>query len=690
MKGLEKEFLKSKKMMVLAIAAAVLLVLCLAFYAYQRYQAPERVITRYLEAVNQRDYERMYALISPESQETYTKDAFIERNKNIYEGVEAKNLTLNEVYFSEKDPSGITVLSCDWTMDTLAGPIKNGHFILFTKENFLSPNRIIWDSSMIFSMLKDGDKVSVVSKEGERGSILDRNGNPLAAKGPVKIIALVPGKMNAETKDADIAALASLLAITPEYIQGALSAGWVTDDTFVPIKTLASVDAELTHDLFAIPGVLIEDDSARTYPYGEKAAHLVGYVQGISAEELAEKKGEGYSESSQIGKTGLERLYEGRLKGEVGATITIGVTLSNGNISTQVVGSKSPVRGEDVKTTIDAGLQTALYDQLAGDKGASVAMNPKTGEVLALVSTPSYDPSAFVQGMSEEAWQAISTDPATPLQNRFEATYTPGSTFKPITGAIGLKTGAFKADDDFGPSGLIWQKDAGWGDFNITTLQEYPGSANLENALVYSDNIYFAKAALKIGGEPFAKELTALGFGERLPFDLDLTPSKISQSGTFESEGQLAASGFGQGEVLVNPLHLATIYTAFTGDGSMVKPVLEYTDDAQAEYWKPQVLDSAVSETIRNDLIQVVENPEGTGHDAQIEGLSIAGKTGTAEIKATQTDATGTELGWFAAFTADPATAKPLMVVSIVEDVKDRGGSHYVVPKVKAVMEGYR
>ncbi|MGL6293687.1 NTF2-like N-terminal transpeptidase domain-containing protein [Eubacterium aggregans] len=115
MKGLEKEFLKSKKMMVLAIAAAALFVLCLAFYAYQRYQAPERVITRYLEAVNQRDYERMYALISTESQETYTKDVFIERNKNIYEGMEAQNLTLNEVYSIEKDPygGGETILCMD-------------------------------------------------------------------------------------------------------------------------------------------------------------------------------------------------------------------------------------------------------------------------------------------------------------------------------------------------------------------------------------------------------------------------------------------------------------------------------------------------------------------------------------------------------------------------------------------------
>ena len=137
----------------------------------------------------------------------------------------------------------------------------------------------------------------------------------------------------------------------------------------------------------------------------------------------------------------------------------------------------------------------------------------------------------------------------------------------------------------------------------------------------------------------------------------------------------------------MNPLHMASIYSAFVNDGSMVKPYIEYRDNAQTEYWKTQVLSKEVSDTIRDDLVQVVENPAGTGHEAQIEGLSIAGKTGTAEIKASQEDTSGTELGWFNAFTADPSSPQQLMVVSMVEDVKDRGGSHYVVPKVKAAFE---
>ena len=348
---------------------------------------------------------------------------------------------------------------------------------------------------------------------------------------------------------------------------------------------------------------------------------------------------------------------------------------------------KAAVSGENIKTTIDANLQSALYNQFAGDKSASAAINPKTGEVLALVSTPSYDANTFILGLSDEQWQSMNADPANPLLNRFEATYAPGSSFKPVTGSTGLQTGAFTADEDFGESGLVWQKDSSWGDFNITTLEEYRGPANLENALIYSDNIYFAKAALKIGGDRFAEALKKMGFGETLPFGLDMTASQISDSGAFDSEAQLAASGFGQGQVLVNPLHMASIYSAFVNDGSMVKPYIEYKDNAQAEYWKTQILTKEVSNTIRNDLIQVVESPAGTGHEAQIDGLSIAGKTGTAEIKTSQEDTSGTELGWFNAFTADSSSAQQLMVISMVEDVKDRGGSHYVVPKVKTVFE---
>ncbi len=678
---------KKRLWMLLGLIGAVLVLCIVAIIIFNMNNTPEKALNTYIDAVNQRDYEKMYSLISDESQDSYSKEKFIERNKNIYEGIEAQNLTIAKIQNAEKIDSKYTRVTYDSSMDTVAGTLKELNFVNLKKDGMFKPYQIVWDSSVILPALQDGDKVNVSTDAADRGNIEDRNGNLLATTGVASSVGLVPEKINPETREADIAKVAEFLEITTENIQTALSEGWVTDETFVPIKTVAAGNAELEAALLQIPGVMINDKMVRVYPYGEKTSQLTGYIQGISAEELEEKKDQGYTESSVIGKSGLERLYDKRLRSQEGATISISYTENNGEVKTIAILEKAAVSGENIKTTIDANLQSALYNQFAGDKSASAAINPKTGEVLALVSTPSYDANTFILGLSDEQWQSMNADPANPLLNRFEATYAPGSSFKPVTGSTGLQTGAFTADEDFGESGLVWQKDSSWGDFNITTLEEYSGPANLENALIYSDNIYFAKAALKIGGDRFAEALKKMGFGETLPFELDMTASQISDSGAFDSEAQLAASGFGQGQVLVNPLHMASIYSAFVNDGSMVKPYIEYKDNAQAEYWKTQILTKEVSNTIRNDLIQVVENPAGTGHEAQIDGLSIAGKTGTAEIKTSQEDTSGTELGWFNAFTADPSSAQQLMVISMVEDVKHRGGSHYVVPKVKTVFE---
>ena len=678
---------KKRLWMLLGLIGAVLVLCIVAIIIFNMNNTPEKALNTYIDAVNQRDYEKMYSLISDESQDSYSKEKFIERNKNIYEGIEAQNLTITKIQNAEKIDSKYTRVTYDSSMDTVAGTLKELNFVNLKKDGMFKPYQIVWDSSVILPALQDGDKVNVSTDAADRGNIEDRNGNLLATTGVASSVGLVPGKINPETREANIAKVAEFLEITTENIQTALSEGWVTDETFVPIKTVAAGNAELEAALLQIPGIMINDKMVRVYPYGEKTSQLTGYIQGISAEELEEKKDQGYTESSVIGKSGLERLYDKRLRGQEGATISISYTENNGEVKTIAILEKAAVSGENIKTTIDANLQSALYNQFAGDKSASAAINPKTGEVLALVSTPSYDANTFILGLSDEQWQSMNADTANPLLNRFEATYAPGSSFKPVTCSTGLQTGAFTADEDFGESGLVWQKDSSWGDFNITTLEEYSGPENLENALIYSDNIYFAKAALKIGGDRFAEALKKMGFGETLPFELDMTASQISDSGAFDSEAQLAASGFGQGQVLVNPLHMASIYSAFVNDGSMVKPYIEYKDNAQAEYWKTQILTKEVSNTIRNDLIQVVENPAGTGHEAQIDGLSIAGKTGTAEIKTSQEDTSGTELGWFNAFTADSSSAQQLMVISMVEDVKDRGGSHYVVPKVKTVFE---
>jgi penicillin-binding protein len=265
----------------------------------------------------------------------------------------------------------------------------------------------------------------------------------------------------------------------------------------------------------------------------------------------------------------------------------------------------------------------------------------------------------------------------------------PGSSFKPVIGAVGVTLDKISPDENFGRSGSSWQKDAGWGKYFVTTLADYGDSAILKNALAYSDNIYFAKAALKIGGAELAGALTNIGFGERIPFEYNLATSSFSGSGKFDSEIQLADSGYGQGQVLVNPVHLASVYTAFVNGGSMITPRLIYKSgaDAQGEVWKESVFTQYAVDSVREGLLLAIE--KGSGRDARISGVKLAGKTGTAEIKKSKDDAEGTELGWFTLFTADRDFDKPLLIMSMVENVKGRGGSKYVVPKVTAAFSDW-
>lgn len=429
--------------------------------------------------------------------------------------------------------------------------------------------------------------------------------------------------------------------------------------------------------------VLAETKTNREYPYKDITAHITGYVQGITAEELESKAEKGYNAHSIIGKTGLEQVYEERLKGKDGLKIYI--EDNNGNIVKTIAETKGN-DGEDIKLTIDINLQTKLYEKIKNDKGFFVVMNPQTGEILALVSTPSYDPNKFVTGMTNDEWNSISTNEAKPLFTRFISTWCPGSTFKPITGAIGLTTGNLSEDDEFNYSGLAWQKDSSWGDHKITTLTAYSGKKNLKNALIHSDNIYFAQAALKIGEKTFTEGLDKIKFNEDIDFELDTNKSTYSNSERIEREATLADSGYGQGQLLVNPIHMASIYSAFVNEGNMVKPYIEYKENREKEYLVKNAFSKEAANIIREDLIQVVKSPTGTAHDLKVNGVKLAGKTGTAELKASKEEK-GKTLGWFNCFTVDEELDKSMLIVSMVEDGGSNGGSRYLKKIIRTLFE---
>jgi len=654
---------------------------------------PEEVLLKYMGYIQEQNYTAMYQLIDVEASGQISEEDFVKRNSAIYEGIEVQNMA-------------VTILSCDMEknvvryqteFDTVAGEIsfENEAYFLKTEDTY----KLAWMDALIYPELLETDKVRVSVTQAKRGEILDRNGRVLAGKGTASSVGIVPGKL--ENQDDSLKQIADLLGMKPEEIEKKLSAKWVKEDSFVPVKKLRKVEEielmslepdeealkeyERQQRLLEIPGVMISDTEVRSYPLKDAAAHLVGYVQNVTAEDLENHAGEGYTASSVIGRSGAEGLFEKELKGQNGCRIYI--VDSDGNEKEELA-CRIVENGKDIKLTIDSELQKALYEQFQSDKSCSVAMNPYTGEVLALVSTPSYDNNDFIMGLSSEKWAALNEDENKPMYNRFRQVWCPGSTFKPITAAIGLESGAVDPNEDYGNVGLSWQKDASWGSYHVTTLHAY-NPVVLENAIIYSDNIYFAKAALKIGAAEMKDSLLRLGFQEELPFEIVMAKSQYSNTENIETEIQLADSGYGQGQILINPLHMACIYTAFCNEGNVIKPHLLYSQETKTEYWIPNAFSVNHTNIVLEGLKKVVNDSHGTGYAAHREDILLAGKTGTAEIKVSKEDTSGTELGWFAIFTAEKTEENPILIISMVEDVKGRGGSGYVVEKDKQVLESW-
>ena len=633
---------------------------------------PENILNEYISKINEAKYNEMYEMISDRSKGQITEEDFVKRNKNIYEGIDMSNLKI-DIKNIEKESSKKYAITYITSMNVSGQNISFENRSNIIKED--NKLKIDWSSNMIFPNLNGTDKVKVSTSKAIRGKILDRNGKELATNGKISSVGIVPGKLG-ENKTESINKIAELLNLSSETIENKLKASWVKDESFVPIKNVSMDENDLKEKLLQIKGVMISSTNGRIYPLGEATAHLTGYIQSITKEEL--EKNPEYSSTSLIGKTGLEKRYEKELKGKDG--IEIYIADSEGNKKDTII-KKEKVDGENIKITIDSIIQNNLYKELKNDEGLFVVMNHKTGEIIALVSTPSYNVNKMALGVSSEEWKELQENEKTPLIARYTQKYCPGSTFKPITGAIGLSTNSLKNTDTFSYSGKSWQKDKSWGDYNITTLTAYSGEKNLKNALIHSDNIYFAQATLQIGKDNFINGLKKLKFGEDIDFELNLSKSQFSNSDTIKSETLLADSGYGQGQILVNPIHMASIYSSFANNGNMVKPYLEYKENKETEYLAKEVFTKDAVQEIKNDLIQVVENPEGTAKDMKINGVTIAGKTGTAELKVSK-DSEGDTIGWFDCFTVDDSNM-PYVIVGMVEKANKNGGSHYVIPMIR-------
>ena len=659
--------MKDKKKWIIGISACVLLMVSV-FFVFNQGKSNEQVVTEYFELLKKKDYKQMYQMLNSKTVYTPTQKYFVEKYKEFYEEIDAKNIQIK--ILDEQD----NVIEYLIYIDTLAGRITYRNKVGVKNE------QIQFNKELIMDGYTDGCKIKITTYNPEkRGRILDRNGKVLAEDGKGYSVGLVKGKLNGEN---DYGQIAQYLETDVETLQKKMSASWINDDSFVPIKTVSEATKNdlINKNILGINGVKISTVSIRTYPYDKVASHIVGYVRNVNAEDLKKHKNEGYNSTSVIGRSGIEAAYEEKLRGITSGKIDL--VDKNDKVIKELCHKEVKMSPQDITLTIDIDLQQSLYNEYQNDKSASVALNPKTGEVLALVSTPSYSNNDFVLGLSTDKWNALNNDVNQPLMSRYKQTYTPGSSMKPITAAIGLETKAIDPDKDLVAKDK-WQKDSSWGNYYVTTLHA-PSPNNLKNAITYSDNVYFARSALNIGKDNLFKYYKNLKIVEKIPFELALNKSQYINKNQKVSDQLIADSGYGQGQILMNPLQLASIYSAFVNNGSIYQP---HIVQGQTKTWIKNVFSKETTKTIKEDLINVIADENGTGHAIYHDNVILAGKTGTAEIKQSQSDTTGTELGWFTVMTTDEK--QPILMTTVVEDVKNRGGSGYVVEHTKAPLDLY-
>ena len=659
--------MKDKKKWIIGISACVLLIVSV-FFVFNQGKSNEQVVTEYFELLKKKDYKQMYQMLNPKIVYTPTQKYFVEKYKEFYEEIDAKNIQIK--ILDEQD----SVIEYLIYIDTLAGRIT------YRNKVGVKDEQIQFNKNLIMDGYTDGCKIKITTYNPEkRGRILDRNGKVLAEDGKGYSVGLVKGKLNGEN---DYGQIAQYLETDVETLQKKMSASWINDDSFVPIKTVSEATKNdlINKNILGINGVKISTVSIRTYPYDKVASHIVGYVQNVNAEDLKKHKNEGYNSTSVIGRNGIEAAYEEKLKGITSGKIEL--VDKNDKVIKELCHKEVKMSPQDITLTIDIDLQQSLYNEYQNDKSASVAHNPKTGEVLALVSTPSYSNNDFVLGLSTDKWNALNNDVNQPLMSRYTQTYTPGSSMKPITAAIGLETKTIDPNKDLGAKDK-WQKDSSWGNYYVTTLHA-PSPNNLKNAITYSDNVYFARSALNIGKDNLFKYYKNLKIGEKIPFELALNKSQYINKNQKVSDQLIADSGYGQGQILMNPVQLASIYSAFVNNGSIYQP---HIVQGQTKTWIKNVFSKETTKTIKEALINAIADKNGTGHAIYHDHVVLAGKTGTAEIKQSQSDTTGTELGWFTVMTTDEK--QPILMTTVVEDVKNRGGSGYVVEHTKLPLDLY-
>jgi penicillin-binding protein len=649
-------------------------------------------ISQYLSAFTGMDYAAMFdcteaALDNTGDALKAAKTAFVDKYTAIFTGIGVTGIELSNL--AGPDDNGVYTYTATYKTKDYGDFTNN-----FTLKSRTEEGKcyVMWDCSLIFPEMEQGCSVLVSTEQAKRGEIFAADGTLLAANSYADTVYMDVSKVQ------DIAAVSRvaspLTGLSEEEIVNKFNSAVENEYTAVSLGVFApgALTEEQRAAIEAVPGLGIDDamyTPIRSYSMGDAAAHIVGYTQYVSEVDLDE----GYDASDRKGVVGLEAAYEDKLRGTDGKIVYIQNKWGE-NIRT--LWEQPKQEGQDLRTSIIPRLQKEAYAALSenlsvaeGESGVAIVMDATTGEVQAMACFPSFDDNLFTFPISTEQMN-FWNDKANgqPLFARAtQGRYPPGSVIKPFTAAAALEAGTVTPDTVF--TGTIidnkWTPDEeGWMWKPITRVSDSGTPLKMLNALTESDNIYFAWLAMQMGEDTYLNYLSRIGFEEAVPFDLTVKSANLVDSTMYRR--LLADMGYGQGELLVAPIQVAAMYTAFAnGTGSMMQPVLvdrlcqtqglDYVTTWQSE---PTVwIENAVSQSSLNTLEPMLEAvmSDGTGKPARIGGITLAGKTGTAEIGEDKSR----EISWFACYWVDGSYKR--LVVVMVDVATDMGGVKFDIAK---------
>lgn len=499
---------------------------------------------------------------------------------------------------------------------------------------------------LYFLQVKEADKYKMMSDENRistrflvppRGLIYDRNGE-IIAKNEQDFQALMVAEQTPDIEDT----LANFKRIIPlsEGEEQKIRKDLKNKRRFIPIKLKDNLNWDEVSKILLhapdLPGVEIDEGLSRYYPYADIYAHVLGYVGPVSDKD--KKDNPLYMVPGfKIGKSGLERYFDYKLQGK-GGTIKLEVN-AYGRVMSEIERNNGE-EGESLTLTLDARLQQAAYEAFGEESGAAVVLNVRTGEILALVSTPSFDPNLFTNGISYKHWNALLNNERTPLVNKaVSGQYSPGSTFKVVVALAALEAGVINLNTRFNCTGGL---DVGNIRFHCWRHSGH-GSLNVVEALKHSCDIFFYETAMKLGIDKIHDMAVKLGMGNVLEVGLDneksgIIPTKAwkkARFGTAWTHGDAANSGIGQGYVLVTPLQLATMLARVVNGGYAVQPT--FIKPTEKELAKIKRLDISTKniEIVKRGMFEVVNGAGGTAGRARfnIDGALMGGKTGTTQVR---------------------------------------------------------